>query len=177
MSDTRITFARLSLKAIVVHTVTYFAMGLPAFLFMDYANRFSHPSFSGFMRLTSDPLVAAGPLFQPIRGLLFASVFFPLQDAFFHRKNGWALMWLTLVVIGILSTFGPAPGSVEGMIYTTVPLGTQLIGLPEVILQSLLLSVILCYWVDQGKSKRLAWVMGIAFGLVVIFSLLGIFVR
>lgn len=177
MNDTRITFVRLSLKTIVVHTVTYFAMGLPAFIFLDYASKFSHPGLSGFMRATSDPLVAAGPLFQPIRGLLFAAVFFPLQDAFFHRRNGWALMWLTLVVIGVLSTFGPAPGSIEGLIYTTIPLGTQLIGLPEVILQSLLLSVILCYWVNEGKNERLSWVMGIAFGLVVVFSLLGILAR
>lgn len=127
------------------------------------------------MRLTSDPMVAAGPLFQPIRGLLFAAVFYPLQGTFFHRKNGWALMWLTLVAIGVLSTFGPAPGSIEGMIYTTVPLGMQLIGLPEVILQSLLLSVILCYWVNHDNTRRLAWVMGISFGLVVISSVLGIF--
>ncbi len=177
MSNMRVTFARLSIKAIAVQTVTYFAMGLPAFLLLDYANRFAQPGLSGFMRQTTDPLVAAGPLFQIVRGILFAMAFYPLRDAFFGRKNGWAFMWLTLVIIGVLSTFGPAPGSVEGMIYTTIPIGAQLIGLPEVVLQALLFSVILCYWVDHDENKRLAWVMGIAFGLIVIFSLLGIFAR
>ncbi len=152
-------------------------MGLPAFLFLDYSSKFAQPGLSGFMRQAADPLVAAGPLFQPIRGMLFALVFYPLQNSFFGRKNGWALMWLTLILLGVLSTFGPTPGSVEGLIYTTIPIATQLLCLPEVLLQSLLLSVILCYWVNHDENKRLAWVMIIALGLVVMFSVLGIYAR
>ena len=175
MIEMRVSFSKLSIKAVVVQTVTYFAMGLPSFLLLDYANRFAQPGLSEIMRQTTDPLVAAGPLFQVARGFLFALAFYPLRDSFFKRKQGWAFMWLTLVIIGVLSTFGPAPGSIEGLVYTTVPITTQLISLPEVVIQSLLFSVILCYWVDHDENKRLTWVMGIAFGLVVIFSLLGIF--
>jgi hypothetical protein len=32
------------------------------------------------MRPMTDPLVIAGPLFQPLRGLVFALVFYPLRD-------------------------------------------------------------------------------------------------
>jgi len=40
-------------------------------------------------------------------------------------------MWLTLVVLGILGTFGPAPGSLEGMFFTIFPLWVHLRGLPK----------------------------------------------
>ncbi|MGC2662378.1 MAG: hypothetical protein WA324_30810 [Bryobacteraceae bacterium] len=47
----------------------------------------------------------AGPLLQPIRGLIFALVFYPLRACLFERRNGWLLMSKILVALGILSTF------------------------------------------------------------------------
>jgi hypothetical protein len=37
-------------------------------------------------------------------------------------------MWVTLVLVGIFSTFGPAPGSIEGLVCTVLPAARQLIG-------------------------------------------------
>jgi 4-amino-4-deoxy-L-arabinose transferase-like glycosyltransferase len=99
--------------------------------------------------------------------------FYPLRKVLFGERSGWRAMWLLLVIVGVLSTFGPAPGSVEGMIYTTVPISFQLIGLPEVLLQSLLLSVILCHWVNHPEKKWLSWVLGVLFALALLFSGLG----
>lgn len=172
-----VSFADLSVKTVVVHTATYFIMGLLAMEFLDYAHHFATPGLLAYMRPMSDPLVAAGPLFQPIRGMLFAIAFFPIRDVLFYRKNGWALMWLLLVVLGILSTFGPSPGSIEGAIYTSVPLELQVFGLPEVILQSLFLSAILCYWVIHPKNKRLGLAMWILFTAALAASVLGIILR
>lgn len=173
--DTRdVSFADIGIKTIVVHTATYFVMGLLAMQFMDYAHRFAQPGMEVYMRSLSDPVVAAGPLFQPLRGLLFAIAFYPLRDKLFNRKNGWAVMWLLLVTLGILSTFGPSPGSIEGFIYTTSPFVLQVFGLPEVVLQSLFLSVILCYWVGHPKNRRLAWAMWILFAAAIVASVLGI---
>jgi hypothetical protein len=42
-----------------------------------------------------------------------------------------------LVVLGILGTFAPASGSLEGMIFTYQPLLGHLYSLPELLLQSL----------------------------------------
>jgi len=95
----------------VVHTVTYFIVGILAYTLFDYASLFAEPGYSGFMRPTDDPLVTAGPLFQPIRGLLFGIVFYLLQDVLFGKRNGWLICWVTLVFVGILSTFAAAPGS------------------------------------------------------------------
>jgi hypothetical protein len=50
-----------------------------------------------------------------------------------------------LVVTGVVSPFGPAPGSIEGLIYSKLPVGSLWGGLLEVVLQSLLLSTLLPY--------------------------------
>jgi hypothetical protein len=97
-----------------------------------------------------------------------------LRDSLFGKRNGWLTMWIILLIVGIISPFGPTPGSVEGFIYTVVPAGIQLKGLPEVLLQSLLLSVVLVYWVNHPEKRWLNWIMGIAFFLVILMPALGL---
>jgi hypothetical protein len=164
----------LTLKTIVVHSVTYFVCGILAFVVLDYESRFADPQVRVFMRQTDEPIVMAGPLFQPIRGILFAVAFYLLRSVLFDRKFGWLVMWTTLVMLGILSTFGPSPGSVEGMVYTVFPIPLQLIGMVEVFAQSLLLSVILCYWVNHPEKRWLTWLLGIAFFLVILLPTMGL---
>jgi CDP-diglyceride synthetase len=128
------------------------------------------------MRSTSDPLVMAGPLFQPIRGVIFASALYPLRSVLFAERRGWLILWWLLLALGVLSTFGPSPGSIEGMIYTTISPLKQILGLWEVLLQSLLFSVILFYWVNHPEKRWLNWTLGIAFSIVIILPLLGLLV-
>jgi hypothetical protein len=167
-------FLNLTIKTAVVHTITYFTMGLLAVTFLNYREMYASPELHLLMRQVSDPIVAAGPMFQPIRGLLFAIAFYPFYDTIFNRKNGWLAMWSVLVMIGILSTFGPTPGSMEGLIYTIIPIPYQLIGLLEVIPQAFLLSVILHYWVNHPEKKWISWVLGIIMALFYLFSTLGV---
>jgi len=176
VDQSRPAIVEVILKTIVTHTITYFVMGLIASTVFDYGRLYAETSLNLLMRQTSEPLVMAGPLFQPIRGALFGIVFFLLRDTLFGRKNGWLVMWITLVVIGILSPFGPSPGSIEGMIYTTLPLELHLTGLPEVLLQALILSALLFYWVNHPQKKWLNWVMGIVFVLMVLLPMLGLLV-
>ena len=176
MDQSRPTIIEVLIKTIVTHTVTYFIMGLLAFQIIDYARLYAETGLNLLMRQTSETLVMAGPLFQPIRGILFGIVFFLLRDILFKRKNGWLTMWIVLVVVGIISPFGPTPGSIEGMIYTIIPVGIQLKGLPEVLLQALFLSVVLFYWVNHPEKKWLSWIMGTAFFLVMLLPTLGLLV-
>jgi hypothetical protein len=116
-------------KTIVTHTVTYFIMGLLASTILDYPQFFAESSLNLMMRPTSDPWVMVGPLFQPIRGFFFGIVFYLLREPFFGAQNGWLIIWSVLVGVGIIGTFGPAPGSLEGMLYTARrfrPLGCQI---------------------------------------------------
>ena len=50
-----------------------------------------------------------------------------------------------------LAADGPAGGSIEGLIYTPVSILFQMRGWLEVVTQALLLSALLCYWVNHPK--------------------------
>jgi len=169
-------FPELFAKTAVAHTITYMFMGIIASTAMNYREMFARPEIACYMRQLSDPWVMAGPLFQPIRGLIFALAFYPIRYALFARKRGWLVIWWLLVALGILSTFGPAWGSVEGMIYTLAsPLG-QTKGWLEVVPQALLLSLILYYWVTRPR-KWLNWTLGIVFAVVMAMPTLGLLIR
>ncbi|HSL42911.1 MAG TPA: hypothetical protein VK897_05730 [Anaerolineales bacterium] len=175
MKDNEITLFGLTLKAIVAHTLTYFLVGLIASTVFDYQADFARPELRDYMRQIGDPIIAFGPALQPIRGIIFALVFFPLRDVLFRRKNGWLTTWWLLVALGILSTFGPTPGSVEGAIYTTLPIRDQFLsgGMLEILSQSFLFSGLLYYWVNHPEKRWMSWVLGILFALVVLMSIMG----
>jgi hypothetical protein len=164
----------LVVKTTVAHTVTYFLIGLAAFWSFDYARTFAEPGVRSLMRPTDEPLVMAGPLFQPVRGLVFGLAFYPLRRSLFATRSGWLVLWLVLVVVGILGTFGPAPGSVEGMVYTTLPLRFHLGSLPELVVQSLALAALLWYWVTHPGKRWLTWGLGVAFVGALALPVLGL---
>ena len=83
-------------------------------------------------------------------------------------------MWAVLVVVGIVGPFGAPPGSLEGLIYTTVPVSVQLTFLPEVLAQSLALSWLLVSWVKRPERWWLNWVMGVAFVRTMLLPTLGL---
>lgn len=174
MKENQITVLGLTLKTIIAHTITYFVVGLTALTVLDYATQFAEADVRTFMRQTSDPIVALGPALQPIRGILFALAFYPLREVLFRKKNGWLLTWWLLVSLGILSTFGPVSGSVEGIIYTTLPIAEQFSGgMLEILTQSFLFSALLYYWLNHPEKRWMNWLLGIVFALMVLMSLMG----
>jgi hypothetical protein len=148
--------------------------GVLALFVFDYARLFAETDLRFLMRPITDPLAMAGPLLQPIRGLFFGALLFMLRETFFTTPWGWLRLWLVLVVSGIFGVPGPAPGSLEGMIYTKIPLWVQLKGLPEVVLQTLVFSGFLCYWVDHPENRWLSWCLGVVFAVVYVLSALGL---
>ncbi|MCE7982617.1 MAG: hypothetical protein DYG89_15640 [Caldilinea sp. CFX5] len=168
------TLASITLKTAITHSVTYFLVGLLAFTFFDYAGKYADPTIATLMRQTNDPIVASGPLFQIVRGLLFGLAFYPLREIIFARKQGWLILWFVLVVVGILSPFGPAPSSIEGMIYTILPMWFHIIGLPEVVIQAFLLALLSYYWINHPEKKWLTWLFGVAFALMFLLATLGV---
>lgn len=175
MKNDQITLLSLTLKTIVSHTLTYFLVGLVASIVFNYAADFARPELRTYMRQIGDPIIALGPALQPIRGILFALAFYPLREVLFKRRNGWLVTWWLLVALGIFSTFGPASGSIEGAIYTTLPIVEQFLsgGMLEILTQSLLFSTLLYYWVNHPEKRWLSWLLGILFGLILLMSLMG----
>ena len=166
------TLLSLILKTSVAHTLTYFLMGILAYNFLNYEDSFVAGALANYMRPTDSPWVAAGPGLQWIRGIIFALAFYPLKEIFFGRKNGWLLLFWMLTALGILSTFGAAPGSIEGILYTYYP--TSIFSYVEIVPQAFLFAGLLYYWVNHPEKKWLNWVLGIFFVLVVLMSVLGV---
>ena len=92
-------------------TSPYFLLGVVCYFVFDYASKFAEPAYAGVIRSLDHPLVMAGPLLQPIRGLLFALVFYPLRDVLFRRSNGWLVLWwlhIVFALVILLSALGLA---------------------------------------------------------------------
>ena len=153
-------------KTVVAHTVSYAIIGMIAFQVMSYPTLFAEPGLRGLMRPTDDPLLVLGPAYQLVRGVVFGVAFHVLRSALFGVRHGWLRIWMLLVAFGILGTFGPSPGSLEGIFYTTLSWSAHARGLPEVLLQSLALSGLVFAWVGHPERK---WLTGI---LVVLYALL-----
>ena len=85
-------------------------------------------------------------------------------------------MWTNLVVVGIISTFAPAPGSIEVFVYTKLtPKKSGIGGMVEVLVQSFLLSTITYYWVTNFELLWLNWVLGILFIISIALPILDLF--
>lgn len=161
------------LKTTSIHVITYFIIGVLSFLFLDYTTKYADSTVANFVRQTDHPLVMAGPFFQIFRGLLFGFVFYALRESVFPHPRGWLTLWLTLLVVGILSPFGAAPSSIEGMIYTVLPAWFHIVNAPELIIQSGLLAFLTHYWVNHPEKRWLNWSLGIVTAVIVLLSLLG----
>ena len=159
-------------KTVAAHTLTYFVAELISYKLFRYTALLADPGNT--MRPATHPLVKAGVLFQPVRGFLFGIIFYLLRDVLFVEANGWLIMWAMLVFIGIFSTFAPAPGSIEGFIYTTSPLGKNRLGSIEILVQSLLLSLVTWYWVNHPDYEWLTWLMLILFIVSLILPAMGL---
>jgi len=133
-------------KAAVVQTITYFVFGLVMSNLFGYGRLFQQEVIRNFMRPIDSLSTFFGPLIQPIRGLLFAIGVWPIRKMILESKRGWLILWGIFIVFGILGTPAAAPSSLEGVIYSKLPLWYHLIGLPEMVLQTLAFSLILVWW-------------------------------
>lgn len=89
---------------------------------------------------------------QVVRGVLLGFVVWWIKDSIVGKKLAWLKLWAILVILGIISTYGPVPGSIEGFIYLApvdVPVNIGL-SILEVLTQPLLFSIMVTY---QRKKK------------------------
>lgn len=172
LEETQPRFLPLAVKTVVCHTLTYFVMGALAYHFLHYAELFSNPA-SGMKPMSSPWIILGAPL-QIFRGILFASVFYPLRGILFQRRCGWLIMAWILIGVGILGTFAAPAGSFEGFIFTTTPILAQMRGYLEIVPQALLLSGLLFYWVRHPEKKWLNWTLGVAYAVGILLPVLGL---
>jgi hypothetical protein len=148
------TFLGFALRVIVAHTLTYFIFGMIMSNVFDYGEVFKREIIRDYMLPMDQHNVLGGPYMQPLRGLIFAIGLWPLRSLLVEKKRGWLILWGLLVTIGILSTPAASPGSIEGMLYTKLPMWYHLMGLPEIMLQTLVFSIWLVWWEHQAAGSH-----------------------
>jgi hypothetical protein len=148
--------------------------GILAMTLFDYAAWWDTRELS-HMRALDSPWVAAGPSLQLARGLVFALVLYPFRSRILCEPRGWLALWGLLVGVGILSTYAAAPGSIEGAIYTRLPLVFHAFGAPEVYLQSLAFSLCFVGWYRR-PHKAWGWVFGLSTALTLLLSTAGVLI-
>jgi hypothetical protein len=120
--------------------ITYFVIGFAASFIFDYKNVFMLPVISDYYRPFGSVEIYIGPLLQLTRGLLFGLVLLPFRGFLKEQSLGWLWLWLLFIVFGILGTPAAAPASIEGLIYSKLPIWFHFFGLPEICLQTLIFS-------------------------------------
>ena len=155
------------------HIITYFIMGIIAASILDYKEIFENPPLSYLMKPINSPWVAVGPILQIFRGLIFSIALWFFKDNFLFKKYGWLKLWGLIVGLSILSTAGPTPGSIDGLIYTKIPVISQLKGYIEVLPQTLFFSLLVFYWYE--KPKKLWNVLSVILvSIIIILCTLGL---
>lgn len=165
---------RFLLRVATYHVVTYFIVGVFAAIIVDYESLFEQPVVRDYMRAFGSISILVGPLVQVVRGVVIAAVLLPFRSAL-RARFGWLWLWLLLVGIGIVSTSAAAPSSIEGVVYTRLPFWYHAIGLPEVLVQTLIFSVLTALFIRHpqgvlaalppiwGRLVRAAMVASLAF--------------
>lgn len=158
-------------RVISLHTIAYFAAGIFALVFMNYKEQFASEIMSVIMRPVESPWTAAGPGLQIIRGAIIGLVLLPFREII-TAKNGWLKLSGLILGLSYLSTIGPAFGSFEGYIYTKIPLGYHLLGIPEMLLYTFLFTFFLSRWYKkESKAWNICSVVLVV--LIILMSILG----
>ena len=138
---------RFFTKITVTHVITYAIVTLMAMpLTFDYAD--SVVELMGFRPL-DEISMSAVLIAQISRGLLLGVVIWWIKDSIIGKKWAWLKLWAILIILGIFNTYGPAQGSIQGLIYLApiedMPISMSL-GMLEVLAQPLLFSVVVTFW-------------------------------
>lgn len=134
------------------HTIAYFIAGIFAVLFMNYRGAYVSEALACFMRPVDSPLVALGPSFQLLRGVLIALILLPFRKSLFEEKSGWLKLALLVGGLSFLTTLGPTPGSFEGFIYTKLSVSYQFLGYPEALIYIFLFSFFSVAWYKKPRK-------------------------
>lgn len=175
-----ISFLGFTVRMTIMHIVTYFLFG---FIFAFY-NPFHqgvhtielYPEYQVFFKTMDSIYVIGGGLFQIFRAPIIAASLYPFKDVFLGKKNGWLYLCGVMVALTLIGSVVPGPGSIEGLLYTNLPLALHLDGYPEVITQMIGFSYLVYYW-EHNQSKKLTYAIVAVFLAIVFMLSMGVYVN
>jgi len=131
--------------------VTYFVIGLP-FLAIQSALPESGRVALDFYE-TFRPFGLMAVVGQILRGLAFALVFYPFYNILFESARGRLILFGAMWGIALFGSVEPQPGSIEGIIYTTISFTEHLYALTSIALQMLLFVWLFFKWETLSRKK------------------------
>lgn len=152
------TFWSFALKLTTVHTVTYFIAGQVSFRTLLGPYVVGPKALTWYFKDPSDFVSWVLPD-QILRGILLAIALYPFRQRIIELgtwRGGLAIAGVYLLV-GQFACPGTSPGSLEGFVFTRLPIDFQFAVLPEIIAQGLALGLLLSWWEGyRVGSKALA---------------------
>lgn len=127
-------------RVMFIHVLTYILCEGVFLVLFHYEEWYQQENIRSFMKPVGSSASLVGPVLQIVRGLLFGFILLLLKDSIIFKKHGWLKLWCIIAGIGIINTPGPAPCSIEGLIYTQLPLEFHIKGASEILIQPLLFS-------------------------------------
>ena len=169
--------AKYVVRVMLIHISTYILCGIIFSTIFNYSELYQVGNTKYFMRAVGGASSLIGPAFQILRGLLFGFILLLFKTSVIETKYGWLKLWIIIAGLGIINTPGPAPSSIEGIIYTQLPMEVHIKGAFEILCQTLLFSIWVATPVDLNensfiKKHRISFISAIVAG--VLFSLSGI---
>lgn len=131
------------MKVMVAHFVTYFICGMVFSTLFHYEVLFALGNTKYYMKDVHGTSSLIGPFVQIIRGMLLGAILLLLKDNVLCEKRAWLRLWIIFAGLGIICTPSAAPVSMEGIIYSQLPLEFHIKTAPEILVQTLLFS----FWV------------------------------
>ena len=152
------------------HCITYFVCGMIFSQVMGYSEWWKQPVVCDYFRTFDGGASATGPFIQIGRGLLYGLVMLLLKD-FTKAKFGWLKLWIVFLGIGIIGAPAAAPSSIEGVVYSKLPLAFHFVGLPEICSQTLFFSLLVYKHLNPSgkKSEKAQSIIRAFISAVVVF--------
>ena len=133
---------KFALKVTAAHVATYLVCGLIFARLFDYETLFAMGDVRCFMRDAYGTSSVIGPFVQVLRGAIIGCILLILKDTMLNKKLGWLYLWILFARLGIVCTPAAAPVSIEGIVYSRLPLEFHLKTAPELFVQTLLFSLL-----------------------------------
>ncbi len=130
---------------------TYYLIGLPFLAFQSALPESGRMALDFYETFRPFGLMAfAGQL---LRALAFALVFYPFYNILFETTRGRLVLFGALWGVALFGSVEPQPGSIEGIIYTTIPFAEHMYALTAIALQMLLFVWIFFKWETLSRKK------------------------
>ncbi len=138
----------------VVHTVIYIITGLIFQNYLNYDPQFTSSVLYNNFREVDSFIIRFAPIFQLLRGVLIGLIIYPVYGSIVKSKYSWLKLFALLWGLTLIGAVAATPGSIEGFIYTKIPIIEHLVSLPEVTLQAFLFSIIFIKWDKKNINNK-----------------------